>query len=80
MARTKSNKYYAIYRGDEMIAHGYSLDLAVLFNVEEKSIREMAHKTHYERVAKAPNPDKRMIAVKVEELTKDDLIVKHRKK
>jgi hypothetical protein len=79
MSRTKSNHYFALYRGDVFLAHGYCSELSLKFDVEEKTIREYAHKSHYERVAKMPNPEKRLIAVKVVELTKEDLLINHRK-
>lgn len=76
----RKNNYYAIYRGDEFLAHGFITELSVLFNIEEKSIREMSYSSHYERVSKSPNPEKRMLAVKVDELTRDDLRGEHRKR
>lgn len=78
--RGKSGFYFAIYRGDEFLAHGPVWELALKFDMAEKSIRELAHKSHYERVAKSPNPNKRMLAVKVEELEPDDLIIRHRRR
>jgi hypothetical protein len=80
VARTKSNNYYAIYRGDEFLAHGYCEDLAVKFNVEEKTIREYAHISHYKRIQKMPNPEKRILAVKVDELSLEDLKPINRKR
>jgi hypothetical protein len=74
------NNYYAIYRGDEFLAHGFIQELSLLFNIAEKSIREMSYPSYYERVAKSPNPEKRLLSVKVDELTRDDLRGEHRKR
>jgi hypothetical protein len=81
MGKGRAKKhYYAIYRGDEFLAHGPVWELALKFDVAEKSIREMGNVSHYKRVAESPNPEKRLIAVKVEELTQEDLIITHRKR
>jgi hypothetical protein len=75
----EKNPYYAIYRGDEFLAHGYLWEMALKFNMAEKSIREMAHKSYYARLAKAPNPEKWLVAVKVEKLEPDECYLEWRR-
>jgi hypothetical protein len=77
--RQLTNNYFAIYRGDEFLAHGPIWELAWKFNIREKSLKELSHKSRYSKVGKAKNPEKWLVAVKVEELTEDDLIIKRRK-
>jgi hypothetical protein len=81
MARPKdTDRYYAIYRGDELLAHGPLWEMAYLFHVEEKTIRELSHQSHYDRIAKALNPEKRLLAVRVESLSKEDIVPLPRRK
>jgi hypothetical protein len=74
-----SSNYFAIYRGDEFLAHGPIQELAWKFNIREKSLRELSHKSRYDKVAKSKKPDEWLLAVKVEELTDDDITIKRRK-
>jgi hypothetical protein len=76
----RHGKYYAIYRGDTLLAHGTTQQMAWLFNMREKSLRELSRPSYYARLRKSKNPDEWLVAELVEELTSEDLEIKHRRR
>jgi hypothetical protein len=71
----KKDNYFALYRGDEFLAHGPIQEIGWRFNLKPSSIRMLAVPSYHERAARATNPDEWLIAIKVEELTEEDLKV-----
>jgi hypothetical protein len=85
MSRTKGrrnlkNNYFAVYRGNEILAHGPIWELSWLFNIKEDSIRMLAAPSYRKKAERAKNPGEWLLALKVEELTDEDLEIKHRRK
>jgi hypothetical protein len=79
-SRNHQTNYYAVYRGDEFLAHGDVWELSWLFNVKPNSIRCLATPYYQNRAYTAENPDKWLIVIKVDELTTKDLNITHRKR
>jgi hypothetical protein len=77
-SRNLKNNYFAVYRGDEFLAHGPIWVLSWLFNIKENSLRLLATQSYRKKAERSKNPDEWLIAIKVEELTDEDLEIKHR--
>lgn len=72
-SRNLKNNYFAVYRGDEFLAHGPVWELGRLFNMKPNSLRLLAAPSYRKKVEQAENSDAWLIAIKVEELTEEDL-------
>lgn len=84
MPRTKGTRnlkgsYYAVYRGDEFLAHGPAWELGWLFNLKENSVRLLAAPSYRKKIEENGNYNQCLIAIRVDELTEEDLMIEPKK-
>lgn len=60
------NRYYALYKGDEIITIGTKKDLAIYLNVKESTIEYYSTSWYYNKI-KYNNLKNRMYCIKIEE-------------
>lgn len=60
------NRYYALYKGDEIITIGTKKDLAIYLNVKESTIEYYSTSWYHNKI-KYNNLKNRMYCIKIEE-------------